>query len=335
MKQRRLTFYERQIIEVGLASGKSHRTIAKDIGREQSDVSREIKRNKGQLFPYSAVTAQKATKRRSKYTNTKKLSKYWRLNLYVTTKLCEGWSPEQIAGRLKKYPPAFLSGKSIGTEAIYRYIYADKEGTPWLYHQLRRKHPARHRKGQRKPNQRTLIPYRTPISARPEVINQRQRYGDWESDGMEFQRKKPGLVSVQKERKSHLLRLTKLESKKAQETRRVLENIIEELPEEFIYSITFDNGTEATEHYIIKQGYDLETYFCDPYCAWQKGSVENIIGLIRQYLPRGSDITDLTDNDLHAIQECLNNRPRKSLHYKTPNEIFNQITKSDALNSRT
>jgi len=335
MKQRRLSYYERQIIETSLAAGRSARAIARVIGRDHSVVSREIKRNKGQLFPYSSGLAQKATWRRAKYTNTKKLIKDWRLCLYVTNRLHELWSPEQIAGRLKSHPPEFLSGKSVGHEAIYRFIYDEDKGAPWLYHKLRRTHPLRQPQGQRKSNQRTIIPDRTPISARPEVVNRKERYGDWESDGMEFQRKRKGLVSVQKERKSHLLRLTKLETKQAKETRAAIENVLEELPREFIQSITFDNGGEAAEHYRIKEEYNLETYFCDTYCAWQKGSVENIIGLLRQYLPKRSDISALTENDLYAIQERLNNRPRKSLNYQTPNEIFKQITQSGALNSRT
>ena len=332
MQQRRLSLYERQIIEVNLKAGKSAREIAKLIGRNHTVVSREIRRNKGQLFDYSSAIAEQATKRRSRYTNTKKLIKDWRLCLYVTDKLNKDWSPEQISGRIKQHPPAFLYGKSVGHEAIYRYIYTE---APWLYHELRKAHPERQKQSQRKPNKRSIIPDRTPISERPEVVNQRIRYGDWESDGMEFMRKKPGLVSVQKERKSHLLRLTKLESKRANETRIAIENVIEELPHDFIHTITFDNGGEAAEHNIIAQEYKIETYFCKPYSPWQKGSVENIIGLIRQYLPKGSDISDLTCNDLYAIQEHLNNRPRKSLQYQTPNEIFKQIIKSGALNSRT
>lgn len=331
MKQRRLTSYERQIIETNLATGKSSREIAGIIGRDHTVVSREIKRNEGQLFPYSSVIAQTAADRRAKHTNTRKMSKDWRLNLYVTKRLERKWSPEQIAGRMIEENRK----TRVCPESIYQYIYDEDKGAPWLYHELRRSHPIRQMKGQRKPNKRTLIPDRTPISVRPEVVNQRLRYGDWESDGMEFQRKKPGLVSVQKERKSQLLRMTKLESKHASQTRRAIEDVIEELPYDFIHTITFDNGGEAAEHNIIKQEYGIETYFCKPYSPWQKGSVENIIGLVRQYLPKGSDITSLTDNDLYTIQEQLNNRPRKSLQYKTPNEIFKQITQSGALNPRT
>lgn len=331
MQQRRLMSYERQIIETNLAVGKSSREIAKIIGRDHTVVSREIKRNKGQLFPYSSVTAQTAANRRAKHTNTRKLNKDWRLNWYVTRKLEQHWSPEQIAGRMIEENRK----TKVCTESIYQYIYDDDKGAPWLYHELRRAHSTRQMQGQRKPNKRTIIPDKTPISARPEVVNQRARYGDWESDGMEFMRKKPGLVSVQKERKSQLVRLTKLESKLANETRVAIENVIEELPSDFIRSITFDNGGEAAEHFIVKQEYGIETYFCKPYSPWQKGSVENIIGLIRQYLPKGSDITNLTNNDLYRIQESLNNRPRKLLQYKTPNEIFKQITKSGALNPRT
>lgn len=331
MKQRRLSFYERQIIEANLAMGKSVRQIARTIGRDHSVVGREVERNKGQLFPYSSTIAQKAAKRRSKHTNTRKLIKDWRLQWYVTRRLEGGWSPEQISGRMKQEKQA----RYVCPESIYQYIYDEQKGAPWLYHGLRRAHSLRQPQGQRKPNQRTIIPDRTPISARAEVVNRKERYGDWESDGMEFQRKRKGLVSVQKERKSHLLRLTKLETKQAKETRVAIENVLEELPQELIRSITFDNGGEAAEHYRIKEEYNLETYFCDSYCAWQKGSVENIIGLLRQYLPKRSDISALTDNDLYAIQERLNDRPRKSLNYQTPNEIFKQITQSGALNPRT
>ena len=331
MKQKRLTQYERQIIETNLASGKSFREIARMIGRNHTVVSREIKRNKGQFFDFSSAVAQRATSRRAKHTNTRKLNKDWSLNLYVTRRLEDHWSPEQIAGRMR------LEQRQnyVCAESIYQYIYDENKGAPWLYHELRRAHPIRQMQGQRKPNKRTLIPDRTPISVRPDVVNQRARYGDWESDGMEFMRKKPGLVSVQKERKSHLLRLTKLETKQAQETRVAIENVIEELPSDLVHTITFDNGGEAAEHNIIKQEYGIETYFCKPYSPWQKGSVENIIGLLRQYLPKGSDISELTNNDLYKIQERLNDRPRKTLQYKTPNEIFEQITKSGALNPRT
>ena len=328
MKQRRLTQYERQIIEANLVSGKSSREIAKMIGRDHTVVSREIKRNKGQLFPYSSVIAQTATDRRARYTNIRKLIKDWRLQWYVTRRLEKHWSPEQIAGRMRlEQRQAYVCA-----ESIYQYIYDEDKGAPWLYHELRRSHPTRQMQGQRKPNRRTTIPDRTPISSRPEVVNQRLRYGDWESDGMEFMRKKPGLVSVQKERKSQLLRMTKIESKHASQTRRAIEDVLEELPSDFIHTVTFDNGGEAAEHSIIKQEYGIETYFCEPYSPWQKGSVENIIGLVRQYLPKGSDITNLTSSDLYTIQESLNDRPRKLLQYKTPNEIFEQITKSGALN---
>ena len=331
MQQRRLTSYERQVIETDLATGKSSRVIAKIIGRDHTVVSREIKRNKGQLFDYSSIIAQTATDRRAKHTNTRKLVKDWQLQWYITRRLEKHWSPEQIAGRMieEKRP------KRVCTESIYQYIYDEDKGAPWLYHELRRAHPLRQMQGQRKPNKRTIIPDRTPISVRPEVVNLRARYGDWESDDMEFMRKKPVLVSVQKERKSQLLRMTKIKSKHAARTRRTLEDVIDKLPKEFIHTITFDNGGEAAEHNIIKQEYGIRTYFCKPYSPWQKGSVENIIGLVRQYLPEGSDITGLTSNDLYAIQESLNDRPRKLLQYKTPNETFNQITKSGALNPKT
>lgn len=333
-----LTCHERQIIEHRLRIGQSIRGIAKALNRDHSVISREIKRNKGQFFPYSADLAQKATERKARITNTRKLLKNERLCDYVTNKLVSYWSPEQIEGRLKKHPSLWLRGLTIGHEAIYQYIYDEEKGAPWLYHRLRRTHPKRVKRYSRKSYQKVIIPERTGIEMRPEIINQKQRFGDWESDTAEFQRTKGGYLSVQKERTSHLVRIAKLTTKTAVETKEALENTISYLPKGFVKSITFDNGGEGAKHAELKREHQIKTYFCNPYSAWQKGSVENIVGLIRQYLPRKTSINEIDKEAILKIQEQLNNRPRKSLQFRTPNEILKEIlknTKSGAINSRT
>jgi IS30 family transposase len=134
--------------------------------------------------------------------------------------------------------------------------------------------------------------------------------------------KQKAIVSVQVERKSRLVRISKFENKSAEETKNALVKTAESVPRELFQTITFDNGTENVQHAEIKQEYGIETYFCDPFASWQKGSVENMNKLIRRYLPRHTDLSKLTNQDIFLIQEKLNNRPRKVLKYQTPNEVI-------------
>ena len=164
-------------------------------------------------------------------------------------------------------------------------------------------------------------------------VDERKRYGDWESDVMEFKRAMTkGAVSVQTERKSRLLRLYRVDRKKSPEDKlTALIKSIESLPLELSMTYTFDNGTENRHFPVLKELFNIETYLCDPFASWQKGTVENTNKLLRRYLPRNTALDSLTDNDLYRIQERLNNRPRKCLNYKTPNEVINNYLKSGAL----
>lgn len=319
-----LTFYERQIIETRLRGQWTRRRIASYLGRNHSIVLREIKRNKSPDGKYIAVYAQRQAERQSRKTNKKKLDKDFMLNWYVANQLAnENWSPEQIAGRIKEHPPSYLNGSSIGHEAIYRYIYNSPYGKH-LYHYLRRKKaPKRRKRFSRKKRQNLTVPERVSIHLRPEIINQRKRFGDWESDSAQFRKQKAGL-SVQHERKSMLTRIHKIADGTAEETKEALLASIESLPPELWESITFDNGKEAARHMKIRDEYKLETFFCDPYKAWQKGGVENSIGLIRQYLPKRTRLDTISSEEIYQIQERLNNRPRKKLRYLTPNEVIRQ-----------
>ena len=320
----KLTYFDRQKIEMYLRVGKTFREIGKLLGRDHTVISREVKNNKGDYSPYSADVAQRASDIRARRTNKRKLEKYPELKKYVVEKLYDDWSPEEIAGRLKEQPPILLKGKTISYESIYDYIYNGEGRWENLYPCLRRGKPKRQKKKNRKKQAKSAILGRISIKERSEIVNQRERFGDWESDTVCFRKKKASL-SVQHERKSLLVRLHKLKDRSAPETQEALTKSIESLPPEFWKTITFDNGLEGACHINIKNIFNLDTYFCDPYASWQKGGVENSNGLIRQYLPRWIDLSKITDKDIYEIQEKINNRPRKKLNYKTPNELTNSL----------
>lgn len=317
-KNLRLTFYEREKIEFYLKLKLKHRAIARRLKRDHRVVDREIKRN-SRDGKYLSKVAQELTDKNSKKTNKCKLDKYEDLREYVYYQLKEDWSPEEIAGRLKEHPPPELKGKTISHESIYQYIY-NGNGKHW-YHFLRKKNaPRRQKKQARKPSKITM-PKLIPIAERPSEINERARIGDWESDLLIFTRQK-NAVSVQHERKSLAIRIHKTKNKSADANKDALISSIESLPNELFKSITFDRGGENVCHVDLKELYNLETFFCEPYKSWQKGGVENSNGLIRQYLPRKTDLDKLSDDDIFEIQEKINNRPRKKLNFLTPNEII-------------
>lgn len=327
-----LTFYERQKIEFYLRLKLGVREIARKIGRDHSVISREIQRNKDPRKKYyEATPAEEKARRYARATNKRKLDKDWFLEKYVANQLKVGWSPEQIAGRLREHPPRELRGKTVSHESIYQYIYQSPYGK-YLYHYLRKKNsPRRQKRCFRKP-QKFAITERVSIHLRPSEVQEKTRFGDWEADTVVF-RKYHSALSVQYERKSMLVRMQRLASQSKESSEVALTKTIESLPQYLFKTFTFDNGGEWANHINICKSFNVETYFCDPYSAWQKGGVENVNGLIRQYLPRKIDLNALTDQEIHAIQEELNDRPRKSLDYLTPNEVIALHCSSGALNS--
>jgi IS30 family transposase len=320
-----LTFFEREKLQWLFKSKQSLRNIAKVMQRDVSVISREVQRNSSGRKKYRADVAQRLWEKRRHTKHAGKLEKHPELRIYVEEYLKEDWSPEQIAGELKKYPPKELVGLSISHESIYYWVYEKSEKYRMLHKHLRTHRKKRYKHGKRK-SKKVNIPSRISISERPKTIDDRFRYGDWESDTVEFSKgKKNPYLSVQYERKSQLVRIHKMKDKTAQSTKEALIKTAESVPRELFKSITFDNGTEGTKHAEIKKMYDVETYFCDPYCSWQKGGVENMNKLIRQYFPRKSNMHEVTDQYVYAIQEKLNNRPRKGLKYLTPNQIIHKV----------
>ena len=331
----RLTFYERQIIEQCVKSGWGIRQMARHLGRGVSTISNELKPDKDQgRLPYSAKRAQMRAERLSHNTNKRKLDKDPLFGDWVREKISLDWSPEEVVGRLKEFPGE-LPGRSVCAETIYQFVYDDRldvQDKP-LYRHLRTRRDRRIKQGKRRTN-KTSIPERVPIKERPAIISNRKRYGDWEADSLLGKARQP--IAVQLERKSRLIRLTKLSGGSAEETAQAISRQLDELPAVFIKSMTFDNGSEFARHTQIRDDYHIPTYFCRPYKSYDKGGVENGNKLIRQYIPKGADLTNYTDQDIYQIQERLNNRPRKVLKYRTPNEILQaQIKQSVSLNTRT
>lgn len=319
-----LSYYERQIIETRLRGKWKIRQIGRHLNRSPSIISREVKRNIHPEGKYLADHAQGLAEKRTHTTNKRKLDKDPRLLNYVRKKLEDDWSPEEIAGRTKNHLPAILNGETISHESIYQYVYNSPYGNH-LYHCLRRKNVPRRKKRYARKPQKPFITERISIHSRPEIINKRERFGDWESDSMVFRKQKSAL-SVQHERKSLLVRLHKVADRGSEETLEALRATIESLPaKDLALSFTFDNGGEGARHTEIRDEYGVATFFCDTYKSWQKGGVENSNGLIRQYLPKNSNLDKMTEDMIYAIQEKLNDRPRKKLGYSTPNEVINSF----------
>lgn len=319
-----LTFYDRQMLEYWLRTKQSLREIAKLMRRDHSVIVREINRNGGgKRKKYRADIAQSLFEKRSHGQHKGKLDKNPELKEYVVEGLKKAWSPDVIAGRLKADRPSGLSGHTISHESIYQYIYNREGRFEGLHRYLRQGQPKRHKLHSRKKCE-LPIPERVSIHLRPKYITERKRYGDWESDSMIFSNQRQ-ILSVQSERKSKLIRMHKVANKTAEETKNVLMRTAESVPKELFLTITFDNGTEGSKHTEIKEEYGVDTYFCDPFASWQKGGVENANKLIRHYLPRNTDLSKLTDRDIYEIQEKLNDRPRRCLGYRSPNEVIHQV----------
>ena len=203
---------------------------------------------------------------------------------------------------------------------VLQYIYYEEGRYEYLCPHLRKGRPKRRKQKARKP-QKTGILERVSIHQRPREVILKKRFGHWESDTVVCTKQQQAL-SVQYERTSQLIRLHKVANRSVQATEIALRDTIDSLPQYLFLSMTFDNGGEGACHTKIRDDDGIDTYFCDAYASWQKGGVENINGLIRQYIPKDALLDTMTDDDIYAIQEKLNNRPRKHLKYLTPNQVI-------------
>jgi IS30 family transposase len=315
---KQINFQERQLIELWLENRKSIRAIAQQICRSPSSISDEIKRN-GDHNGYRAISAQRKNKKRiSKSRSKNSLKKDWIID-YIITKLRYGWSPEQIAGRLKR-----KHGKTIVChETIYRYIYAHPEKQLKQY--LVRNHKRRKRKSSNwLPNRG--ISNKVSIHDRPEEIEGKNTFGHWELDTVEGKGHSGGITTAL-ERKTRYYDAQKINNIDSEDGIWSQKKILTKYPKQAVKSATLDNGKENFNHTRLNQ-IGIKTYFCDPYCSWQKGSNENHNGILRRYIPKKTDFSSFTQLELDAIVYEINNRPRKCLNYETSSEAFNRELQS-------
>jgi transposase, IS30 family len=305
---------ERDQISFFNARGLSLTEIGRRLNRHKSTISRELRRNSRPKGNYMSIYAQQKSEKRWKSSHKRLRLKSEQIRKYVIEKIQLGWSPDLIAGRLKvDYPDLCISH-----EAIYQYIYNEKpELGVYLPRKRVKRFPKRFLRKRRTPH----IPDRTSIQLRPEEANSRKEFGHFEADTI-VSRKSKVALNVLVERKSRFTFISKLNRKTSEE---VFKNIIIsfcKFPSGVVKSITYDNGTEFACHKYINRLLEIDSYFCEPYHSWEKGTVENRNSLIRRFLPKKTDLKLASSDDLSLIQDWLNNRPMKCLGYNTPKEIF-------------
>lgn len=325
MKEKRsfshLSLYEREQLFVYKRQGKSHREIGKLLDRHHTAISRELKRN-NQPHPhmrgYIGALAHQQAKARKKKAGQRPRLKQAKIRDYVKEKLKIGWTPEIIASQVS----LIFEGFSISHEAIYQYIYADwQEGI--LY--LPRGHKKRYLKRYSNRRNRAPIPNRMDIDLRPKDANLRKEVGHWESDTLESDQSRV-VYNVIEERLSRLVKITRLENKKAAQTKDAIVKRLEKLPKKARKSITYDNGSENYYHQEVNFHLKTKSYFCKPYHSWEKGAIENTNGLIRRFIPKKTDLAQFSQEQLDQIENLLNHRPRKCLGFKTPFQVFFKLT---------
>ena len=358
MKHKKLAKTERELLSQWKKEGLSNIKCAKRLGRDRSTIGRELTRNKTRVnvgkndwqVIYEPLHAQKVSDdRRQKAYDAKYPLKNPDVYSYVLDNLRGGWSPEQISGRLREQDHKGDPHWQICMETIYQFIYkektdqtkqglkqsrildkrlpsaegvitiTDKDRPLWEF--LRRKQKKRRKKGGRKV-QRVRIPDRVSIHARPAVVTRRKQFGHWEGDSIVGKNHTSGL-HTEYERVASMIRFEYLVRITADEAASAAQKIFGVLPSNARRSTTLDNGSEHVKH----TEFGIQAYFADPYSSWQRGGNENANGMIRCYFPKGTDFSTITDEELRDVEWELNNRPRKRLNFRTPQEVFDYYLK--------
>jgi len=313
MKYKQLTLEKRYQISALIKAGLNQKSIALELGVDPSTISRELKRNKDSVRGYNAELAQVISSKRHK-NKVKRFSLTKSIEKYIRTKLKEDWSPEQIAGRMKRD-----TGVYVVHETIYRYIYTNKKNGGKLYKYLRHKNKKYHCRTKDYMARGILID-RTMIDKRPKIVEKKSRIGDLEIDTVVGKDHKGFLVTVV-DRKSKFTLIKNVPTKEAKVVTEALIEMIQPI-KAITHTMTSDNGKEFAYHKEIAAKLDTNFYFANPYHSWERGLNEHTNGLIRQYLPKKSEFLHVSKDEILMIQNRLNHRPRKSLNYKTPFEVF-------------
>ena len=305
-----LTLEQRYIIYSMLKIGLTQLKISEEIGVHKSTIGRELKRNLGGrgYRPKQANTF--AEYRRQAKVRPRIDGSTW---AYVEQLICKEWSPEQISGWMKKNIEI-----AVSHEWIYQYVLKDKLDGGSLYLHLRCKQKRKKRYGSY--DRRGTLKNRVSIDERPDMVEERNRIGDWEADTIIGKAHKQAIVSLT-ERKSGLALIYKVDRRTKGNTEGAVRRLLRSISDQ-VHTITSDNGKEFARHEQIAKRLKCDFYFAHPYSSWERGTNENTNGLIRQYFPKNRDFRTITDKELIHAMKRLNNRPRKRLGYKTPNEVF-------------
>jgi IS30 family transposase len=306
------------------ADGKSSRQIGDAIGRHHTTVSRELERNSKptKAWPggYRPRRAHDLTARRRRWDCRYKLERQPDLRRIVENGLAMGSSPEQIAGRLTRE-----NGPTISHESIYRYIYHRSAQKDHWHRLLPRRKSRRGYLGKRGGSSASFIKQRRPIQDRPPEAETRTQPGHWEADYMLFAKYGHNLL-VLHERQTRFTIVEKLPHRRAALTAHRIDRQLRHLPQNLRRTISFDNGTEFAQHHRLHRSLGVSTFFCDVRSPWQKGGVENAIGRLRRYLPRKTNLDNLSHTQLRDHVQRFNDTPRKCLDFQTPAEAFSQIS---------
>jgi len=299
-----------QLSEPGLSQGE----MARRLGRDKATISRELRRNEAPAGYLPDLAQRRYQARRQRCRRRPRLADR-DLRRTVILLLQQGWSPEQISGRLRLEHDETV----VNHETIYRFVYDSALGRQEKLYQYLRRGQKKRRRRQGRQVRASPIAQRTFIEARPVI--QRTQAGHWETDSLLFPAEQA--LNVLVDRLSRFAVLTRLEGKTARDTCRVLVQRLSALPRR---SLTADNGSENADHASISDQLHIPFFFCHPYHSWEKGTVENTHGLVRRYLPRQTDLSRVFQDDLDAIADELNQRPRKCLGFRTPSEVLFQYS---------
>lgn len=311
MSYQQLTEGKRYQISALLAEGYSQAAIARALGVHPSSISRELARNGSEKGYEPEQAQQMATNRKqssAKYTVSQTAV------VFAEQMLEWQWSPEQISH------VGAMIGLSLSHEWIYQYVAQDKANGGKLYKNLRQGHK-RYRKG--KHNKRSPILNAISIDERPEVVETRERLGDWEADTV-IGKQGTGVFVTLAERKSRFHLVKRVDSKHADVVKEARIEMLRPYRDS-VHTITFDNGGEFAEHEAVANALDAQAYFAHPYSSWERGLNENFNGLLRQYFHKGMDLSHVTEKEVKAVQERLNLRPRACLEYRQPKVVFEEL----------
>lgn len=318
MSYTQLSQSERSQISSLLKAKISQAEIARILCRSPSTISREKKRNSGKRGYRSKQAGLKAAERKAGKSKARILNSTWEK---VKILLNEKWSPEQISGWLESELSIYVSH-----EWIYQYILRDKKCGGELYKSLRCQRKRKKRYGSI--SRQGQIPERVSIEERPKIVDKKTRIGDWEIDTIIGKNHKQAIVTVV-ERKTKYTLMKKVDRKTAVLVGEALVKLLKTMVN--VFTITSDNGKEFSDHINVAKKLKADFYFANPYSSWERGLNENTNGLIRQYIPKGTDFRTLCEEDITHVMNALNNRPRKTLGYKTPNQLMFGINPPVAL----